>query len=410
MVLKVLLKNTAWSMLNHILSRGILMLSTIFLARNLLVEEFAKYSYFYMTVTMLATYCSLGLGVAISKSFSELTYEKNKYNNDSVKNIIGISFLLPCVICTIIFFLPRDLLLSKAEISPYLFIFSILVVSLSTLPSNALIGMEEYKKLTLISLFSSIFLIIGCLLTVYKNDVYYFIVFYIISTLLYIIISFKFIVNKIQDVSFLSLFKFDFSLVKKIFFFSWPLLVVSLLNAASGWLIGKKIFDVYGGYYFSIYTIGLQWFALALFIPGMISRVLLPRMIIDKNNNRSNLIYSSIFSVICAILISGVSFIFNDYLIGFYGDMYASAKKYLSSIIALSIIYAAANTLGNAIVLKVGSIYWLIVSIIWFFILNLIFYYFIEFKSIYSVLYAHIFSGVTLLFLSLFICKKKGLL
>jgi hypothetical protein len=72
----ILATNAVWSLLSHLLSRGSLMVAAIILARALPTPAFAAYSYFQMTVSMLAAYAALGLGVTASRYFAEVGHEQ----------------------------------------------------------------------------------------------------------------------------------------------------------------------------------------------------------------------------------------------------------------------------------------------------------------------------------------------
>ena len=74
---RVLAKNAFWALLCHVLSRGSLMLAAILLAREFETSSFAAYSYFQLTISMLATYAAMGLGVAASRFFAEAGYRAN---------------------------------------------------------------------------------------------------------------------------------------------------------------------------------------------------------------------------------------------------------------------------------------------------------------------------------------------
>lgn len=69
--MKTLLTNAGWSAAAHLLERGSLVLVSIILSRMLDTAGFAAYGYFQMTVSMLAAYAAMGLGVTSSKFFAE---------------------------------------------------------------------------------------------------------------------------------------------------------------------------------------------------------------------------------------------------------------------------------------------------------------------------------------------------
>ena len=105
-----------------------------------------------------------------------------------------------------------------------------------------------------------------------------------------------------------------------------------------------------------------------------------------------------------------IVFIFKGYIIDFYGFKYKKYENILILFLLVAILYAPANTLGNAIVAKLGSLLWLIITIVWFLILMIVFYLIYEKYNIMAVIYAQSISTFSLLLISFILCRKKGLI
>ncbi len=414
MSIKVLISNTLWSTINHVFSRGILMLSGILLAKHLIPKDFAIYSYYQMTMVMISSYAALGLGVAASKFFAEFSVCKdNQENRDTITTLSGISLIVSLVVAVGIFFIPEKLLGADLGIPSYIFSISVLTLGLNVIPNGAILGLEKYKEATLISLINGIFCLIGVYLAIDLNQVYYSIYFFIIACSVQLIGQSYLISKSLDGISFKNRFMIKKKSISKIFSFLGPLVLVSILTALSGWIIGRSLLSIYGEYIFSVYSIGLQWFALALFIPGMISRVILPRLIrgnIENSDNKKILKISCGISLLFSFIIFLLGYMSRDYLIGFYGSYYQEYKNIIIFFLLIAVLYAPANTLGNAIVAKLGSLPWLIITLIWFVLLLLIFYICIAKYNIMAAIYSQGIATFTLLMLSYFLCKKKGLI
>lgn len=412
MSIKILLNNTLWSTLNHVLSRGVLMLSGILLARYLLPKDFAIYSYYQMTVVMISSYASLGMGVAASKFFAELSIDKDNIENiDTITTLFSISILVSFLIATLIFFIPNNILTSGLDISIYIFAISVLVLSLNIIPSGAILGLEKYKEATIISLINGIICLIGVYLSISFNEIIFSIYFFILASTVQLL-GYIYLVNQsISHISKKAYLKIKKKSLLKLAKFMGPLIFVSILAASSSWILGRVLLLENGEYLFSVYSIGLQWFALALFLPGMVSRVVLPRLIRgESKDNKEILRISCLISIVFSILIFLIVFIFKSYIVDFYGFKYKNYEDILVLFLLVAILYAPANTLGNAIVAKLGSLPWLIITIIWFIILMVVFYLIFENYNIMAVIYAQGISTFFLLLISFLLCKKKGLI
>lgn len=411
MSMKILLNNALWSTISHILSRGILMLSGILLARYLSPKDFALYSYFQITATMLATYSALGLGVAASKYFAEFSINKdNKEVIDTISTLLGIALVISILATVIILLIPNKILSSGLNISNTTFALAVLVLSLNIIPSGAVLGLEKYKQATFFSLMNGLICLLGVFLSISFNKVNYSIFFFILAYLAQLI-GYLFITYK--EMSFLPLknmFRIKKSVISNLSKFIGPLVFVSLLTASSGWILGKSLLEIYGEHVFAAYSIGLQWFSLALFIPGMISRVVLPRLIRSEVNNKSVLKTACLLAFGFSIFIFLIGSLFKEEIILFYGNSYSEYEYVLVSFLFIAVIYAPANTLGNAIVAKLGSFHWFIITICWFICLMLTFFLRVRQDGILAVIYAQILSTLILLVISYILCRKKGLI
>lgn len=411
MSLKFLINSAIWSSVSHILSRGSLMLSGMLLASNLSPEMFATYSYFQITATMIATYSALGLGVSASKYFAELSNDKeSKYNIDIVTTLFSLALLLSILSTLIILIIPNSFLSSNLNISNTTFSFAVLVLALSVVPNGAVIGLEKYKQSALFSFLNSIILLIGAFLSIKLNDITYSIYSFIIGSANQSLGNLFITLKAIPSLSLASLLKIKKYALLEISKFTGPLIFISLFTASSGWLLGKSLLKAYGELEFAAYSIGLQWFSVALFLPGMISRVVLPRLVRKEANNKSMLRYACLISIGLSSIIFILGSIFRKQIVSFYGSDYVSYEYMLVGFLFTTILYAPANTLGNAIIATVGTMKWLSITIGWFACLMSVFYLNLPNQAVFSAIYAQVCAASFLLVYSFLICRKNGLI
>lgn len=123
-------------------------------------------------------------------------------------------------------------------------------------------------------------------------------------------------------------------------------------------------------YQFAVYTIGLQWYALGLFVPGVISRVLLPRLIKGRHgkseqDNKILLRIGLLSTLSTAAFISVVGFFCSSELLSMYGHEYRDSGNVLRWFLVAAIFASPATTIGNAIVASNGQRCWLLISMVW---------------------------------------------
>ncbi|HDR1023064.1 TPA: oligosaccharide flippase family protein, partial [Pasteurella multocida] len=301
--------NIIWSMSSHILSRGVLLFSGMLLARNVPVEDFAVYNFFLMTATMISNYGSMGLDIAASRFFAE---KKENQNHKILGNLYSISFVL-AILSGIATFLFIDNIWPIDSYYKILISITVLLLILNITPTGGVMGVEKYKDFFFLSIFNTIILLGGVATTIKYKDISIQLYAYIIS-ILFLFFAQNYLLKKDTQVfKSLSNFKFEKNALKEISSFCGAMSLVSILASTAPWLLGKIILDNYNNLYFSVYSIGLQWFSLGMFIPGIISRLILPRLV--KQYNIDNQSKKEVkITLLATLLISFMIFILGSLL------------------------------------------------------------------------------------------------
>lgn len=231
----MIIKNTLLLTISHILSRGGLILSSIVISSLMDEANFLIYSYFILTSTTISIYSALGIGITTSKLYTELNKSVN--NTDS----------------------------------------PIIIMCIDIYASNALIGLEKYMSLCVSSFVFLISTMIVIYLSIKNNNIYYAIIGLIISAALQLILHSLFLFLYLSKMHYLSKIKVKLAHLKEIAKTMGPMMFVSLFAASTTWIIGQYILSSQDNatIEFNLFSIGLQWFSLAVFIPTVFSRVLL---------------------------------------------------------------------------------------------------------------------------------------
>lgn len=401
--------NIIWSMSSHILSRGVLLFSGMLLARNVPVEDFAVYNFFLMTATMISNYGSMGLDIAASRFFAE---KKENQNHKILGNLYSISFVL-AILSGIATFLFIDNIWPIDSYYKILISITVLLLILNITPTGGVMGVEKYKDFFFLSIFNTIILLGGVATTIKYKDISIQLYAYIIS-ILFLFFAQNYLLKKDTQVfKSLSNFKFEKNALKEISSFCGAMSLVSILASTAPWLLGKIILDNYNNLYFSVYSIGLQWFSLGMFIPGIISRLILPRLV--KQYNIDNQSKKEVkITLLATLLISFMIFILGSLLspqiMKWYGKEYTEFYEVIIIFFLISVIYSPINVLGNLIIIKSSAKMWLFITLIWFVFLILCTYPMMYSFGYMGVLYAQGISAILFNIISYTFCRKKQLI
>jgi O-antigen/teichoic acid export membrane protein len=411
MTTKILVSHVSWSMLSHLFSRGSMMLSAVLLARFLTEHDFATYSYFQMTATMIATYSAMGLGVTASKFFAELDHKTNSKNTDVIKSIgtlwtlsIGLAFAA----AFIVFLIPTASLTSGLNIPVWLFALCVWVMALDIVPSGGILGLERYKQVACISLLSGSINLAGAYISTQTYLPIYSMWALVMGCATQAFGEMYVIARNVGWPVFFRLFVFDRSKLKVVFSFVGPMFLVSIMAGSGTWILGKIILSGPDGQHeFALYSIGLQWYSLALFIPLMISRVMLPRIIKNTSSDSKSLVRQSVlFSLLSAFFLVLIGYVFGEELMSLYGIKYEVGNLFLTFFLLAALFNAPANALGNTLIGRNNQKIWMEIILVWFLVLMVSGFLFSEYGAWLGAMSLSV-SAAFLVTMAFFVCKNK---
>lgn len=370
---RVLLNNAFWSLVSHLLFRGSLMLATIFLARHLDTSGFAKYSYFQLTVAMLATYAALGMGVTASRLFAEVGHEKTGSEPPPIGTLWCLSLIVSAAFAGLVMGIPTNWLSSELAVPRWLLALGAFAMALGVVPGGAIIGLEMYRQATYVSFLSGLILLTGTWWAAMQGSEKIGMASLIIA---FVIKSGGDTLLMLRHVSISRLLAGTCRRRKeivRIFGFAGPMLAVSFIAGSGAWLLGRMILAGPGGEHaFALYSIGLQWFALALLLPGMISRVVLPRLVrTDTRSEQGEEVgrmlvrRGALITLTAAAGVAIVGIALGPWLLEMYGDKYDAGRWFIAAFMLAAILSSPANLVGNAIVARDGQVKWLFLTLAW---------------------------------------------
>lgn len=367
----MLVKNTLWMILSHLLSRGSIVFSGLLVAKFFNTDTFSAYSFFILTITTISIYSAMGLGVTVTKFYSQL----GKGEDKPIFTLWLLNMALAIIGSGLFLFLFDYIVPETIHLNKFLMALLILFTTADMYNLNALIGLEKYKKIFLISLFSGFLNLIFLVLSIHINDISY-----IMYGLLFsIVFQFLFGIYFINSYFFKNISKSISISIIEIFKSMGPLIIVSIIAASGTWITGRFILNE-SSENFAKFSIGMQWYSLALFIPTIVSRVLLPYLIKNSNVSNVSLIFKNCYLVsFFCLLLAVISYFLHPYIQTFYGKQYDISQYLIPTYLLAAAISASSNILGNFIISKNKEKRWLLFTTISFLILLFLIY---AFKSI----------------------------
>lgn len=366
--------NAAWSLIAHLLGRGSLVVASILLARSLKTTEFAAYSYFQLTVSMLAAYSAMGMGVAASRFFAEAGHVPED-RTPPIGTLWVLSSFAGLVFALAVLGLPTSWVEGGLELPRWLLSLGVFVMTLGVVPAGGILGLERYREATLAAAAAAVIVVTGSLLAGRAGSAAGAMWAFVLASLVQTAGNAWVVVRKIGLPSLIASNRYRAQDLGKIAGFAGPMTVVSLLSASGAWVVGRIILAGNSGEQgFALYIIGLQWFSLALLLPGMLSRVILPRLIrgrlelgVPMAIAPSVLVRQGAYLTLAtAIAMCLVGALLSPWLWALYGIDYGPGAWLIIAFMAAAIPAAPVNTLGNAILADDGQMGWLLATGVWF--------------------------------------------
>lgn len=369
---RILIANAAWSVTCHLLTRGSLMLSALLLARRMPTSSFAAYSYYQLTVSMLATYAAMGLGVAASKFFAKAAAADSEKEVPALGTLSALSGILAGLGSLAVFFMPAAWITAGLGVPRWLIAVGVLVLAIQVVPGGAIVGLERYREAAAIAAGSGVISVVGALLAIQAQNESVAMLALMASACVQSSGEAAVAIRAIGWRRIAVGFRLRRSTVMEVLAISGPMFLASLLAGSGAWLVGRIILAGPGGEReFALFTIGLQWFALALFLPGMVSRVMLPRLVRAESGGAGGVASRQIVrlavaitvSVAAAVAMSGV--LLAPWILRLYGDRYVAGGRWISAYLIAGVVSAPANSVLNALLARNGQWLWLALTILW---------------------------------------------
>ena len=256
------------------------MLVAIILARALPTTDFAAYSYFQMTVAMIGAYAALGLGTTASRYFAEVGHETAGAPPKPLGALCSISAIFSLAAGLAVFAMPASWLNANLAVPQWLMATGVAATALGVVPGGAILGLEQYRAATVISLVHGALLIIATVIAARHQAPVVAMVAFVLGAFVQAAGQFAVVLRIVGWKRICDRIFFTRKDAAQIMHFAGPMFLVTLMAASGSWLVGRIILhSAEGTRNFALYSIGLHWYSLALLLPGMVSRVILPRLV-----------------------------------------------------------------------------------------------------------------------------------
>lgn len=357
-----------------VISKGILMIFNIIVARITTSSQYGIYSIINNTVQTFTIFAGAGLGATLSR-YVALYREKNKpMAGIMIKTLLTFNLITSIIVVVFVYVFSdklSNLISQSVNISNYLKLTSIIILftSLSLVFQNILQGFENYNRIALYQLISSIIMLIsGTVLTInFKTTGA------VLSLLILNVLTFMFfyITTKktLNENQIKQSFQINDVVKKSIKNVALPAFLASIFVVPIIWVTNSMFTKINGYSDFAAFSVCFQWFTILNYIPQQFGQVkpIFTQLYDNKNMKefkkvtREMIIFSALFSFLTATIIA----IFSSLILKTYGNYYLNYNVAFIIMLIASVVYSIQSQFGS-IFYAIGKI-WMsfILNVIW---------------------------------------------
>ena len=362
-----LMGDTGYVLLVQFFSRGSLNLLTIFAANVLTVAQFSSYNYFVITATLLSVYMAAGLPIAITKAVSE----RDRSPRRTADALVSAAALFAGT--SAVFLLTAPLywpLLDAGEIqvSRGAVLLGALCMAFYALTIAGMQGLRAFRQsVAPVCAGAAILAVMAATQWAYPAG----------QSLLWGVILF----NLVPAVLFLRFLR-RAALVPRRAASRWPtratahhvlasalpMLGSALVFNTVSWLTARTLFEHQRApTEFGQFVAGMQWYALALFVPLAFAQAIFPRLVERSHGGTlsSKMVLGPAALSFAALVVGGaVAAPFAPVLTWLYGSSYRFSAAFVFTVMLAAAVSGATNLLGQSIVAWRGAGTWFLANLV----------------------------------------------
>lgn len=347
-----------WSLTGSVLSQGLMLLATIFVARILGKTEYGELGMIRSTVSMFAVFAGFGLGMTATKYIAE--YRKS--DPEKSGKIIGLTTLFAGGtggIISIIILIAAPYIATHSINAPHLVdeirlgAVMLFFSALNGAQTGTLSGFEAFKTIAKVNLIAGLLAFpiqIGCtLLFGLQGSV----IGFGLNFLILWALNFYAVRRETQKAGIIIRFTKAWDEWNVLLKFSLPALLSGILVAPVMWACNALLVNKPHGYEeMALFDAANQWRNAILFIPAILAQIALPLLsahVNDKAKFNRILKLNIKLNAVVASAIAAIVALMAVYIMKSYGQGFAEGSEVLIILASSAVLVAINNIIGQAI-------------------------------------------------------------
>jgi O-antigen/teichoic acid export membrane protein len=393
------LKGASWIILGSVLSKILLLIASIIVARILGQSTYGELGILRSTINSFAMIASMGLGITATKFIAE-NLQKDKSNIGGIIAFtirMSIIFSLVISFCIIIFSNSLSLIIEAPHLKFELIIcaFVLFFIALNGALLGVLAGFEKFNLIAKGALYGAVFglafQILGAYVLGIRGVLFGLGTNYLIMFIYYRHHIYKLTKSLNIDIKFLGFRKFKDIFIK----ISLPAALGGLLVSPVFWLCNTIVVRQPNGFdEMAVLDASMQWQQIILFIPTTLSQLLLPILSSFSNDSESfkkSFNFNFIINISIALVIFLFIIFFSKNILQLYGKSFSEGTLMLILLCAATLPMICSGLIGKLLIAKDKVWVSFTFNLIWGVLILFLTYIFIIILNIGVIGYAYAF-------------------
>lgn len=351
-----LVKDSFWAVFGNGIGSGLLLLSGIIIARLLGKEVYGEYGFVKTTMFLMASFASLGLNYTSTKYIAEACTKSRAYIKSYAQDALLITFISSCFVAFLLFVFSNDLAsyLEEPKLKIAFRVLGGLIIlrSYSYTLAAILAGFGAFRSLAINNVLSGIVMLFLCYPLTYLyglTGAFCALVAYQIYNVISNMVSYREQCRKYST-------QIRCHKIKEMILFSLPVSFQEISYAICNWggvLLITKL-STLGE--LGIYSATTQWNAIIIFIPSILSNVILSHLSGTEGETQHSHVVKKMLKInlICAIIPFSVVYLLSNIIVSFYGPTFEGMKVVLRTMI-LSTIFSCCSKVLYSEFIAIGK-------------------------------------------------------
>lgn len=328
-----LVNDSFWALFGNVIAKGLALAAGIIVARFLGKDIFGEYGIIRNTLASIAVFSTFGLGYTATKYVAEYKNSNPEYIHIILRYSRNITLTVSGIMAVGLFSSAKyvaDIVLEAPHLTTPLRFVSVWIIfnAVTTTQIGVLAGFGDFKGMAKVNTIVGITTFFSSLVFTYYWQLNGALAALLFSQVLNWWLNYR-LVNRNLSKKEETLVK-EKPLFRELISFSLPVALQEAVFSLSSWMISLLLIKLSTYGELGLYSAAIQWYAIILFIPGILRNVILTHLAEAHNDEiRHNRVLkiTMLFNFLMTAVPFLVVFIFSGLIVRFYGETYTGLKQ-----------------------------------------------------------------------------------